>query len=214
MKKMEQAGGRQSLRRVIFEDRHLWEAKCGAHEFKEFSNSERDLSPHLYSSSSSISRLENITGDKSIKDNKLLNRYNRLKEISGTHLLVAALIATVTFTAGFTVPGGYKDNGLLQGTAALSSKVAFRIFFIANSLAFYCSTASAFLHFLRSLEENYHLLLRFTKSAAALTYISIISLVIAFTAGGHVILPGHLGFSKTILVLGCCSLGFCLFGFI
>lgn len=211
MKKMEQAGGRQSLRRVIFEDRHLWEAKRGAHEFEEFSNDERDLSPHLYSSS--ISRLDDITGDKSVKDNKLLNRYSRLKEISGTHLLVAGLIATVTFTAGFQVPGGYKD-GLLQGTAALSSKVTFRVFFLANSLAFYCSTASAFLHFLRSIEQNYHLLLRFTKSAAALIYISILSLVIAFTAGAHAILPEHLGFNKIILVLGCCFLGFCLFGFI
>ncbi|OWM75738.1 hypothetical protein CDL15_Pgr021903 [Punica granatum] len=220
MQKMEQAGGRQSLRRVIFEERDMqnpsWIAELEVEEIEEFSNSERDLSPNLYSSNSS-SRLDDIssTRNKSNKDIRLRNQYNRLRNISGTHLLVAVLIATVTFTAGFTVPGGYKDQGTSQGTAVLTPKVAFKVFLIANALAFYCSTASAFLHFVVSLEENYHLLLRFTKSAAALIYISTLLLGIAFTSGMLVILPGCCSaFFKAILVLGCCFLGFCLFGFI
>lgn len=217
MKKLEQAGGRQSLRIAISQDRYLqkcnWEAIPSVHKFEEFSNSKQDASSHLHSSNSS-SRLDDMTGDRNIKDNELPNRSNRLKQISGTHLLVAALIATVTFTAGFTAPGGNTGQTSSQETAVLTSKVAFKVFLIANGLAFYCSTVSAFLHFLASAEQNYHLLLRFMRSAAVLTYISILSLVIAFTSGMHVILPEHSGFSKAILVLGCCYLAFCLFGFI
>ncbi|KAL6342706.1 hypothetical protein AAG906_013112 [Vitis piasezkii] len=40
----------------------------------------------------------------------------------GSHMIVAALIATVTFVAGFTLPGGYVQNGSNnQGMAVLAT---------------------------------------------------------------------------------------------
>jgi hypothetical protein len=43
-----------------------------------------------------------------------------------SHLVVAALIATVTFAAAFTLPGGYKsDQGPNEGTAILAKKSCF-----------------------------------------------------------------------------------------
>ncbi|OMO66450.1 hypothetical protein CCACVL1_21137 [Corchorus capsularis] len=61
--------------------------------------------------------------------------YKRTDEkIRQTHLLVATLVATVTFTAAFTVPGGYKSE---QGTALLCHNAAFKVFIITDSLAFF-----------------------------------------------------------------------------
>uniref|UniRef100_A0A0D9XCL9 PGG domain-containing protein n=1 Tax=Leersia perrieri TaxID=77586 RepID=A0A0D9XCL9_9ORYZ len=50
----------------------------------------------------------------------------------------SALIATVAFTAAFTLPGGYKADG----TPALASKYAFDVFIFANSLAMICAGLS------------------------------------------------------------------------
>lgn len=40
----------------------------------------------------------------------------KLESLAGTYLIVATLIATVTFTAGFTIPGGF--NGSVVQTKA------------------------------------------------------------------------------------------------
>ncbi|XP_030958527.1 ankyrin repeat-containing protein At5g02620-like [Quercus lobata] len=66
------------------------------------------------------------------------------KRVSETNMLVATLIATVSFTAAFTVPGGYNQNGSVhEGLAVLRKTSAFRVFLIANTLAFALSTISA-----------------------------------------------------------------------
>lgn len=225
MKKMERAGSRQSLKLVIQDeaDTRRYDPYSENNDVKagdlsgSNSFSERDVLLRLYSDRSSLER--STSGMTSLSDNSF--RSIRLKGISGTHLLVATLIATVTFTAGLAVPGGYKDRGSDSdgrgsddGTAALVSRAAFRIFLIANALAFYCSTLSVFLHFLTSVEHNFHLLLRFTKFAAVLTYISILALMIAFTSGMRAILPGWDAFSTATVAIGCCFVVVCLFGFI
>ncbi|KAL6906166.1 hypothetical protein ACP4OV_003767 [Aristida adscensionis] len=49
-----------------------------------------------------------------------------------TYLLVAALVATVTFAATFTMPGGYNQS---DGTAIHSHRTAFKVFVISNTVA-------------------------------------------------------------------------------
>ena len=69
------------------------------------------------------------------------------KRVSDTNLLVDILIATVTFTAAFTLPGGYIANGNdFEGLAVSWKKTAFRVFLIANALAFGFSTATIFVY--------------------------------------------------------------------
>ncbi|KAJ8448059.1 hypothetical protein Cgig2_028935 [Carnegiea gigantea] len=50
--------------------------------------------------------------------------------------MVAALLATITFTAGFTLPGGFNSE---NGEAILAKKAAFLVFLIADTYAMCCS---------------------------------------------------------------------------
>ncbi|KAF3958320.1 hypothetical protein CMV_016772 [Castanea mollissima] len=60
------------------------------------------------------------------------------KDRVGTLLLVAALVATVTFAAAFTVPGGYNGSG---GVATFLEKQMFQVFVICNTIAMYSAIA-------------------------------------------------------------------------
>jgi hypothetical protein len=88
-------------------------------------------------------------------DDKGTARPDSVKEGSQTHLLVATLIATVTFTAAFTVPGGYQNQGVDEGLAVLSKRASFRAFLIANTLAFGLSITSILVHFFASLRGGW-----------------------------------------------------------
>nr|CAB3454496.1 unnamed protein product [Digitaria exilis] len=68
--------------------------------------------------------------------------------ITATTTIASVLIATVTFAAVFTVPGGYvaDDHPRAAGTAVLARRFAFRAFVASDALAFLCSiVATCFL---------------------------------------------------------------------
>ena len=68
-----------------------------------------------------------------------------LAKVSEHHLVVNALIATVTFAAGITVPGGFFQEGRHAGSAILTRKAAFKVFFITDSIAMVLSSSAAFI---------------------------------------------------------------------
>ena len=87
-------------------------------------------------------------GDEGMPDSN--SDFMKQRSVSDSTFVVA-LIATVTFTAAFTVPGGYKgQDGADEGSALLSKQTSFQIFLIANSAAFGISLASVFSHFTAS----------------------------------------------------------------
>ncbi|KAK3404678.1 hypothetical protein EUGRSUZ_K00986 [Eucalyptus grandis] len=64
----------------------------------------------------------------------------RIKDQVDTLMLVATLVASVTFTAGLTLPGGYNASGDLHpGMATMLYHGAFQVFVIANMFATYNS---------------------------------------------------------------------------
>eukprot|EP01018_Ginkgo_biloba_P008593 Gb_26482 [translate_table: standard] len=60
---------------------------------------------------------------------------NSFTERANSELVVAGLLATAAFTAAFTVPGGFADDG----APILISRLSFKIFMVLNTVAFFLS---------------------------------------------------------------------------
>ena len=58
---------------------------------------------------------------------------------TGNTSLVAILIATITFAAAFTLPGGYSTDAGNEGLPIMARKIAFQAFLISDTLAM-CSS--------------------------------------------------------------------------
>ncbi|KAL5546535.1 hypothetical protein UlMin_006222 [Ulmus minor] len=69
-----------------------------------------------------------------------------VKNMANINLLVATILISISFAAGMQMPGGYDDNGM----AILRHTSSFKSFLVYNSLAFGCSAASMFIHFMVS----------------------------------------------------------------
>ncbi|KAJ7981452.1 Protein ACCELERATED CELL DEATH 6-like [Quillaja saponaria] len=61
------------------------------------------------------------------------------KDRINTLLLMSTLVATITFAAGFTMPGGYNNLNPDQGMATMLHKQLFAVFLICDSIAMYSS---------------------------------------------------------------------------
>ncbi|KAF8016029.1 hypothetical protein BT93_H1551 [Corymbia citriodora subsp. variegata] len=119
------------------------------------------------------------------------------------HLLVAMLIATVTFAAAFTVPGGYHNDGRDEGMASLASKLAFKSFVIFDTMAFCCSVAAVYLHFGTS-GGGYYERARFIKAAMVFIFIAILGMVLAFASAMYVVLAKCIGLGLTAYITAGC----------
>ncbi|KAL1176800.1 hypothetical protein V6Z11_A04G184300, partial [Gossypium hirsutum] len=118
-----------------------------------------------------------------------------LEKTINAHLVVAALIATVTFAAAITVPGGLNsDKGSEQGTPLLFDKAAFKAFFATNTIAFILSVIVLANHFgiLDTILSGFSFWRRSvfyrTQSVAQTLGIATLMMVIAFVTGSFVIL--------------------------
>ncbi|XP_022760223.1 ankyrin repeat-containing protein NPR4-like isoform X1 [Durio zibethinus] len=119
-----------------------------------------------------------------------------------SHLVVAALIATVTFAAAFTIPGGYKtEKGVDEGTAILIRNAAFNMFVISNAIAVVSSLLAVLFHFLMARPRS-------QKSFASYPYayrctlFAVGAMVIAFITGAFAVLEPSLGLAITTCLIG------------
>ncbi|PPD70421.1 hypothetical protein GOBAR_DD32694 [Gossypium barbadense] len=132
---------------------------------------------------------------------------DQLHTIASINLLVTTLIATISFAAGFTMPGGYKSDGPGEGMAILSRKLAFRVFVIANALAFCFSSTSMFLHYCKSFVEKLDAHAFYMYITSLLTSYGITAMVIAFVSGTYAALSDSPGLAKAVLSIGCSFFG-------
>ncbi|KAM3345507.1 hypothetical protein P3S68_025216 [Capsicum galapagoense] len=72
-----------------------------------------------------------------------------IMEATQIHLVVATLLVTVTFAAGFTLPGGFESdlNSSNKGMAILIRETVFRAFVVSDTIAFTCSAGAVFNYF-------------------------------------------------------------------
>ncbi|KAL5781884.1 hypothetical protein ACOSP7_006913 [Xanthoceras sorbifolium] len=127
-----------------------------------------------------------------------------LEKAKESHLVVAALIATVTFAAAFTLPGGYKsEQGKNQGTAILSRNSAFQSFVIADTIAMVFSMLAVFAYFIMSLEflplKRY---LSLFQIAPWFVVVAMAAMVIAFVTGTYAVLSPSLGLAIATCIIG------------
>ncbi|XP_034225683.1 protein ACCELERATED CELL DEATH 6-like [Prunus dulcis] len=141
-------------------------------------------------------------GHRKLKENKGGEDTDETNNVSEAHLVVAALIATVTFAAGFTIPGGYQsEKGPEQGSAVLSKNVAFKAFVITNTLALCMSSFSVLMHLYVSMHTKRKGISAAFDEVLYTTMWALILMVVAFLTGTYAILSP--GLAITACVIGC-----------
>ncbi|KAF8032345.1 hypothetical protein BT93_D1307 [Corymbia citriodora subsp. variegata] len=119
------------------------------------------------------------------------NFHPSIRSIVDSQLLVAAFIATVTFAAAFTMPGGYSNDGPNQGMATLAGRVAFKAFVIFNTIAFSFSTLALFLQYNTSFLNDHRR--EYAGAVISNIYIATLGMVLAFASGTYVVLTKTTG---------------------
>nr|XP_043639794.1 protein ACCELERATED CELL DEATH 6-like [Erigeron canadensis] len=127
------------------------------------------------------------------------------KDRVNTLLLVSALVATVTFAAGFTMPGGTKNSGKHEGMASMTHKIQFQLFVIFDSLAMYSSIIVAVILMWAQLGDL-GLLLNALRMAQRLLGLSLTMMSLAFVTGVNLVVTEVPWISIVMLVTGSLSL--------
>ncbi|KAL3714914.1 hypothetical protein ACJRO7_006765 [Eucalyptus globulus] len=105
-----------------------------------------------------------------------------IKDQVNTLLLVATLVASVTFTAGLTLPGGYNaSSDLHPGMATMLHHGMFRVFVIANMEAMY-SSILAVVVLLWGLNRDYYVAELTYHSVGPLLLMALTGMSVAFFA--------------------------------
>ncbi|KAK3431701.1 hypothetical protein EUGRSUZ_E03813 [Eucalyptus grandis] len=107
-----------------------------------------------------------------------------IKDQVHTLLLVATLVASVTFTASLSIPGGYNTSGDPHpGTALMLHHGMFQLFIIANMSALY-SSILAVVVLLWGLNRDFHIAELAYRSAWPLLLMALTGMSVAFSAAG------------------------------
>ncbi|KAM3236412.1 protein ACCELERATED CELL DEATH 6-like [Capsicum annuum] len=126
-------------------------------------------------------------------------------------LVVTTLLVTVTFAAGFTLPGGFEsdDNSPNKGMAVLIRKSAFRAFVITDAIAFTCSIGVIFSYFYMAINpcpmvyQDLGYLWSLSKVGARSQLVAMSAVVIAFVTGMYATLAHSVGLPVTVCAIGC-----------
>ncbi|KAG1347860.1 protein ACCELERATED CELL DEATH 6-like [Cocos nucifera] len=129
-------------------------------------------------------RLDLITNHLQRNQEEEINRYMILAK---NLAIVAVLIATVTFAAAFTLPGGYKsDSSSDAGNAILANRAAFKVFLVSDSLAMISSISVAIIILLRTGSLDHDIRLYSLITAMTLMCVAVGGMLVAFATGIYV----------------------------
>ncbi|KAL7193510.1 hypothetical protein ACSBR2_025175 [Camellia fascicularis] len=117
---------------------------------------------------------------------------------------MVALIATVTFAAGFTMSGGFDGNqGPNQGMAILTRETAFKAFAVTNTIAMILSTSAVVIYFFGAPCKDRDKLLNHYNSAVNLVLVATVAMVLAFITGTYAVLEHSRALAIVVCVTGC-----------
>ncbi|KAK1283955.1 Ankyrin repeat-containing protein [Acorus calamus] len=127
-----------------------------------------------------------------------------LKSFCETMSLVAVLLATISFAAAFTLPGGYNSDDPNKGHATLIKKLALKAFLLSDTITFCSSLTLAILMLCGTLGD-----LVFLRSTAIwcelLLTISLYGSLVAFGTGVYVVISDQCMWLAIIILLMVCS---------
>ncbi|XP_010045704.3 protein ACCELERATED CELL DEATH 6 [Eucalyptus grandis] len=125
----------------------------------------------------------------------------RLKGVAETRMVVATLIAAMTFAAGFSVPGGYNGSGSDAGYATLLNKPMYDVFVICNTISLYSSLiAVAILHWAEGDK------VRVLKFSSPPVVTALGTMTVAFMAGVYVTVSKRTWIAIVALIAGSTAL--------
>ncbi|XP_062173075.1 uncharacterized protein LOC133878502 [Alnus glutinosa] len=156
-------------------------------------------------------------------------RISMLQKASEAHLVVGALITTVTFAACISMPGGFvgsEEGSSHPGSALLRKNGAFIAFIIADTISMVLSSSAVFIHLLMPFlfNERYYdkelqtysdeeLRDKLLYMAFRLILWAMIAMVLAFVTGTYVVLVPSLGLAIPNCIIGLSFLAILLFVF-
>ncbi|XP_010242942.1 PREDICTED: protein ACCELERATED CELL DEATH 6 [Nelumbo nucifera] len=133
------------------------------------------------------------------------NKMDYYKDRINTLVLVATLVATITFAAGVTMPGGYRNDEPNQGMAVLHEKPTFHVFVISNTLAMYVSMILVVTLIWAQLGD-YDLLVFALKLSLPLLGMALTMMAIAFAAGVYLVVHKPIWLGCIVVATGSISL--------
>ncbi|XP_075635769.1 protein ACCELERATED CELL DEATH 6-like [Castanea sativa] len=123
------------------------------------------------------------------------------KDRVNTLLLVATLVATVTFAAGFTVPGGNDDSDPHKGMAKFLRHHLFQAFIISNTIAMY-SSVTVVVALIWAQLGDLNLVIASLKFAVPILGLALIMVSSAFMIGSYLMVRGLNWLAYVVLIIG------------
>ncbi|XP_074269810.1 protein ACCELERATED CELL DEATH 6-like [Silene latifolia] len=157
--------------------------------------------PNIAEDAGSINTIGSVENSEG-KPKKIQERIDYLQKVGETRLVVAALIATVSFTAGFTLPGGFDQSpGETIGLAVLVKKASFIVFLISNTIAFTLSSLAVICYFVLPTQTRLMGAKSVSDYAYVLSTVSMGALMIAFVTGVYAVVSQSTALGLIIIAI-------------